>query len=179
MKKYKEIDGDLIVFAKEGKFDVITHGCNCFNTMGAGIAPQMAKAFGCDTFSLEKGSKGDLDKLGRIDFQALRLYDLTLPPFIKNAVTYPEFEKSEELLYVVNSYTQYHYGKNHSDGIQTPINYTALAMCMNKINSKFKGKHIGLPRIGAGLAGGDWDRIKNIIQSELKDCDITIVNYKK
>lgn len=176
---YQEINGDLIKLAKEGKFDVITHGCNCFNTMGAGIAPQMAKAFGCDTFRLEKFGKGDVDKLGRIDFQALRRYDLSLPPFITNAVTYPEFEKEEEILYVVNSYTQYHYGKNHSDGISKPLNYTALAMCMNKINTIFKGKHIGLPKIGAGLAGGNWNEIITIIESELKDCDITIVNYKK
>jgi O-acetyl-ADP-ribose deacetylase (regulator of RNase III) len=24
------IDGDLVKMAKEGKFDVIAHGCNCF-----------------------------------------------------------------------------------------------------------------------------------------------------
>jgi O-acetyl-ADP-ribose deacetylase (regulator of RNase III) len=29
------IDGDLIKLAKEGKFDVIAHGCNCHSTMGA------------------------------------------------------------------------------------------------------------------------------------------------
>lgn len=26
--KYEEIDGDLIKLTKEGKFDVIVHGCN-------------------------------------------------------------------------------------------------------------------------------------------------------
>jgi O-acetyl-ADP-ribose deacetylase (regulator of RNase III) len=50
---------------------------------------------------------------------------------------------------------------------------------MRKINHRFKGKHIGLPKIGAGLAGGDWDRIKKIIQSELTDCIVTVVIYKK
>ena len=33
-----KIKGDLIKFAINGKFDVIIHGCNCFCTMGAGIA---------------------------------------------------------------------------------------------------------------------------------------------
>lgn len=28
------------------------------------------------------------------------------------------------------------------------------------------------------LAGGDWDRIKEIIQEELKDCEVTVVIYK-
>jgi O-acetyl-ADP-ribose deacetylase (regulator of RNase III) len=40
----KEIEGDLIDLAKRGHFDVVTHGCNCFCTMGAGIAPQMVWA---------------------------------------------------------------------------------------------------------------------------------------
>ena len=47
------VDGDLIKLAKVGKFDVIVHGCNCLSTMGAGIAPQMAAAFGCDKFEME------------------------------------------------------------------------------------------------------------------------------
>ena len=36
----------------------------------------------------------------------------------------------------------------------------------------------GIAAIGAGLAGGDWNRIKAIIQTELKDCDVTVVIYK-
>ncbi len=32
------INGDLIDLAKNGNFDVIIHGCNCFRTMGVGIA---------------------------------------------------------------------------------------------------------------------------------------------
>lgn len=47
---YTEVNGDLIKLAKRGEFDVIGHGCNCFCTMGAGIAPQMAEAFDCDSF---------------------------------------------------------------------------------------------------------------------------------
>ena len=39
----KYIDGDLV---KEAElFDVIAHCCNCFCTMGAGIAPQIKNKF--------------------------------------------------------------------------------------------------------------------------------------
>lgn len=34
----KEIEGDLIQMALNGDFDIIAHGCNCFNTMRSGIA---------------------------------------------------------------------------------------------------------------------------------------------
>ena len=35
--KYKV--GDLIEAAKSGEINVFGHGCNCFCTMGSGIAP--------------------------------------------------------------------------------------------------------------------------------------------
>ena len=49
---------------------------------------------------------------------------------------------------------------------------------MRKINHIFKGKHIGLPWLGTGLAGGSRKIVKQIIQRELKDCNITMVEYK-
>ena len=39
------IKGDLIDLAIEGKFDLIVHGCNCFNTMGKGIAKSIRQNF--------------------------------------------------------------------------------------------------------------------------------------
>ena len=170
---YQEIDGDLITLAKEGKFDVIAHGCNCHSTMGAGIAPQMARAFGCDRFEMERiGS--DVNKLGNIDYQTFVLGQFAIwsTEDAKNNDNEPE-------LTVVNAYTQYNYGRNHSDGDFKPLSYEALTLCMKKINVVFRGQHIGLPKIGAGLAGGDWERIKFIIQRELQDCQVTVVNYKK
>jgi O-acetyl-ADP-ribose deacetylase (regulator of RNase III) len=50
---------------------------------------------------------------------------------------------------------------------------------MRKMNRVFKGMRIGLPQIGCGLAGGDWNRVKEIIQRELKDMDVTVVIYDK
>jgi O-acetyl-ADP-ribose deacetylase (regulator of RNase III) len=47
------------------------------------------------------------------------------------------------------------------------------------MNKTFAGKHIGLPKIGAGLAGGDWKIIKSMIIDGFKDCKITVINYKK
>ena len=49
---------------------------------------------------------------------------------------------------------------------------------MRKVNKIFKGKHIGLPKIGCGLAGGSWSIVSKIIRDELWECNVTIVNYK-
>jgi O-acetyl-ADP-ribose deacetylase (regulator of RNase III) len=169
---YQEIEGDLIRLAKEGTFDVITHGCNCLSNMGAGIAPQMAKAFGVDKFQMELWGP-TIGKLGCIDYETFVIG--------QNAIWSLEDADNklgEPELAVVNSYTQYRYGKNHTDGVSKPLDYEALTLCMRKINTTFSGKHIGLPKIGAGLAGGDWNRIKKIIQTELKDMKVSVVIYK-
>lgn len=173
---YNEINGNLIYLAREGMFDVITHGCNCLCQMGAGIAPQMANEFGCNTFKMEGDKyRGDINKLGTIDYEILYYEDN------KRWTQYPDEggKWATHKLSVVNSYTQYKYGKNHTDGVSKPLDYEALTMCLRKINHTFKGQRIGLPQIGAGLAGGDWNRIKNIIQTELKDCDVTVVIFQK
>jgi len=164
---YKEIEGDLIKLGLEGNFDVISHGCNCFCTMQAGIAPQMVKTFGTDRFELEKNQyKGNINKLGQIDWEYVPLLN-TSGNVIKNLI-------------VVNSYTQFYYGKNHTDGVEKPVDYEAITMCMRKINHIFKGKHIGLPYvIGCGLAGGDINIVLPIIKRELKDMDVTMVKYNK
>jgi O-acetyl-ADP-ribose deacetylase (regulator of RNase III) len=172
MNNVSYIDGDLIKLAKEGKFDVIAHGCNCHSTMGAGIAPQMAKAFGCDRFEMELYGT-DINKLGNIDYQTFVLGEnaiWSLEDFKNN--------RNEPELTVVNAYTQFNYGINHANGDAKPLSYEALTLCMKKMNLIFSGKHIGLPKIGAGLAGGDWNKIESIIKQELKDCKVTIVNYK-
>ena len=151
--KLKYVDGDLIKLAQAGEFDVIAHGCNCFCVMAAGLAPQMAKAFAVDRFPLEHPRhRGDKSKLGKIEYTRIPL------------------EKAG-YLYVFNAYTQYQMG--HGE-----FNYGALRSCLMKIDSRLeRGSRIGLPRIGAGLAGGDWTVIAQIIVEELGNHDVTIVNY--
>ena len=165
---YQEIDGNIIELSKKGKFDVIVHGCNCFCVQKSGLAPQMVKAFQTDNFKMEAPSyKGSMNKLGAIDSKMFTM-----------SSGVPDFRKFD--LVVVNAYTQYYNKANNPQG-ETAINadYEAITLCMRKLNHRFKGKHIGLPKIGAGRAGGDWNIIKSIIQKELKDCQITIVIYNK
>jgi O-acetyl-ADP-ribose deacetylase (regulator of RNase III) len=177
------IEGDLIKLALEGKFDVIAHGCNCFCTMGAGIAPQMAETFGCDNYPMESIEfKGGINKLGQIDYDYYNLcINSTTNEFkiFQHSIIRTQFKHWDclKILTVINAYTQYNFKNNSSN--RTLLDYEALTLCMRKINHIFKGQHIGLPQIGCGLAGGDWDKVKNIIETELCDCNVTIVKFKK
>jgi O-acetyl-ADP-ribose deacetylase (regulator of RNase III) len=164
MEGYKEINGDLIKLAKEGAFDVITHGCHCFNSMAKGLGAQMADAFGVNKLPLEGDSGfGDIEKLGQIDY--LKMDIATADP-----------TEDQDPLWVVNSYTQYA-GTwiRVGDGA---LDYIALRAALRKINMRWPGHTIGLPKIGCGLAGGDWEKVKKIIGEELKDMFVIIVKYK-
>lgn len=160
---YKEIEGDLIVLALEGKFDTIAQGNNCFCVQGAGLAPQFVKAFDTNNPAIypseDTKKAGDIRKLGNIEWGNVVL-------------------KNGKMLDVVNCYTQYKYGINHIDGDAKPFDYDAFTLCMRKMNFVFSGKHIGLPKIGSHLAGGDWELIKKIIIKEFTNCKVTIVIYK-
>lgn len=173
------LDGNLITLAKSGEFEVIVQGVNCFCTQKSGLAPQMVDAFGTDKFQYEQlRFKGEISKLGNIEYRLKFLnkdkWEAAPAP---TGLFYGEIPK--KTLYVVNAYTQYRYGRSHEKGGKSPIDYSAFTLCMTKINHIFAGKHIGLPKIGSGLAGGDWLKLLEIIKTELKDCKVTIVNYKK
>ena len=86
----KKLKGDLLAYALDGTFDVIVHGCNCYCTMGAGIAKSIkiqfpeACAADCTT------TRGDKDKLG--------------------SYTSALIERDENVRFtVVNAYTQFHW----------------------------------------------------------------------
>lgn len=163
------IKGDIIELAKQGNFDVIVHGCNCMSTMGKGLAVPMKKTFGCDKFPMELQGP-DINKLGCIDYQYKSHFGIgALDPMGEVELKF----RDGGSVCVVNAYTQYRYGNGND------LDYEALALCMRKINRKFRGSRVGLPWIGCGLAGGSKDKVKVIIEQELTNCNVTIVEYEK
>ncbi|MGI0117482.1 macro domain-containing protein [Zooshikella sp. RANM57] len=148
----KEICGDLIKLAMDGEFDVIIHGCNCQCQMGKGIALTIKKLFP-DAYAAdcetEKSSKG---KLGTYSFA--------------------EVENSGHHFTIVNAYTQFHWR-----GTGVKADYEAIRKVMVAVKKQFTGLRIGYPLIGAGLAGGDWARISQIIDQELEGENHTLVRF--
>lgn len=145
----KYTEGNLIELANAGEFEVIGHGCNCFLNMGAGIAKSIRKAFPEAYTTDWTTRKGDRNKLGTFSF-----------------VDYGN-------LVVLNLYTQFDYGP----GLRA--DYNAIRECMKKIKKEYSGKRIGLPLIGCGLGGGNWEIVSKIIEEELESEDVTIVKLPK
>ncbi|MDB4311956.1 macro domain-containing protein [bacterium] len=153
---------DLIDAAKDGDINVLAHGCNCYNTMGSGIAPLIAKAFPAMHEVDQRTTKGDEKKLG----------NLTGAVVSENLVGF-------------NLYSQYGYwGRNKGE---MDLDYDALESALIKLRDRLQeALHkgwltvdpiIGLPKIGAGLAGGDWEKIEKIIHKQLTQHGYEVIIY--
>ena len=111
--------------------------------MGGGIARSIREAFPAAYEADLRTPSGDRTKLGTCTSATLARADGST------------FD-------VVNAYTQYDFR-----GPGPKLDYDALASAFSGIRQQHSGRRIGYPKIGAGLAGGDWSRIERIINSEL------------
>lgn len=146
------INGNLIDLALAGHFDVIIHGCNCYHTMGAGIAKKIKEVFP-EAYSADKSTKyGDHGKIGSFSSAKIK----------RNGF---EFD-------VINAYTQGRYGRG-----KDLFEYDGFRKILKNINITYANKKVGLPLIGCGLAGGDKDKILNIIREELINVDYKVVEF--
>lgn len=145
-----KITGDLIALAQAGEFDVIIHGCNCFCTMGAGIAKIIKKEFPEAYHADLNTLSGDKEKLG----------------------TYSEANiiRDDCNFIILNAYTQFNW---RGQGIKA--DYHAIRNVFKRVKQNFPTAKIAYPMIGAGLAKGDWNMIATIIDQELGDLDHRLV----
>lgn len=134
----KHTKGNLLDLAEAGEFDVVVQGCNCFNTMGGGIAREIRERYPL-VASVDMATVcGDYTKLGN----------------------WTECDAGGENRFtVINAYTQY----NMSQGTDV-FEYIAFQLILDKLVYTYGGKRIGLPYIGMGLAGGDPKWIMPMIE---------------
>lgn len=152
------ITGDLLALADAGEFDIIVQGCNCFNTMGAGIALQIANRYPDAQFVDLATSAGDYNKLGNYTMATVTT---GVKPFS-----------------IINAYTQYGVSNSGEDVFE----YTSFEMILQKLAYTLGNYNFGLPMIGMGLAGGDPAKIMPIIESfaqavENKGGSVTLVQF--
>lgn len=148
MLKYKV--GCLIEAATTGEVNVIAHQCNCFNTMGSGIAPLIAKAFPLAEKADNQTEKGSIGKLGGFSYAYDPTYDVN----------------------VYNLYGQYGYSRTGQD-----TDYYALRKALVRMREDLMvpvGYKIGFPKLGAGLGGGNWGTISSLIEDIFNGYDVTI-----
>ena len=129
--------GDVL---KSGE-TLIVHGCNCKNTMAAGIARQVRtqcpNAYAADRATI----CGDIKKLGTFTYAL-----------------------EDNGMCIFNAYTQYNYNRN-----VLCLDYEALEKSISSICEWIRQyqqgeSHLAMPKIGCGLAGGDWKIVSEILE---------------
>lgn len=158
MLKYKV--GDICEALRTGEVDAIGHQANCFNTMNSGVAKAIRTAFPDAYVADCETEKGDISKFG----------DSTVGMHTR--------EDGETVL-IYNLYGQYNYGYDAKGYTNYVKLREALVSMRNDLRTAVDyGVHynkVGFPKIGAGLGGGDWSIISNIIEDVFgEEFDVTI-----
>lgn len=153
--------GNLLDMADNGDFDIIIQGCNCFNAMGAGLAPQIAKRYPMAEDVDNATVKGTITKLGNWTM-AYNTHDTNHPVQFR----------------IINAYTQYLTSQQGEDVFE----YAAFELILRKLAHQYGAQRYGLPYIGMGLAGGDKKRIMALIEDFAKEIStkggtVTLVEY--
>jgi len=155
----KHTKGNLLDLAVEGKFNIIMHGCNCFNTMGSGIAREIRERFPEAAMADAMTESGDRSKLGTITVSGA-------PNSVGGFV-------------IVNAYTQYSTSRAGEDVFEYESFQKILDAFVIDASPRM---NIGLPYIGMGLAGGNKERIMGMIEDfaqkvSAKGGSVTLVEF--
>ena len=137
-----EYKGNLLTAVIEDA--IIVHGCNMQGVMGAGFAKQLRSIY------------PEAYRLYRTHYEDNALYlGKALP-----------VQVNENGLVIVNGITQVFYGRkpNHQY-----CDYNAISSVFRTVNeiAMRENKEVHFPKIGCGLAGGDWDIVQTLISATM------------
>ncbi|MGE8036295.1 macro domain-containing protein [Lysinibacillus sp. NPDC093692] len=127
---------------------LILHVVNILGLWGKGFVLSLSKQFPSAKKEYLKWSKDkETFRLGEVQFVCVR---------------------QQKPIFIANMLAQKGVRKNYKDST-TYIDYDALRLCLKKVArfSLINRLSIQMPKIGSGLAGGDWREIEKIINEEL------------
>jgi O-acetyl-ADP-ribose deacetylase (regulator of RNase III) len=122
---------------------LIVHGCNAQGVMGSGVALAVR----------QKYPKAYNDYRTAIFENFLGLGEV-------------QFVKVSEDLFVCNAVTQEFYGRDN----KVYVSYEAIRSVFQVVFSLVTEEYtVSIPKIGAGLGGGSWEKILQIIKEQAKE----------
>lgn len=121
---------------------IIPHICNDLGAWGAGFVLALSKKWAQPEMAYRRLSKQEL---------------------VRGTVQFIRVEKN---VLVANMIAQHGIRSRFNP---TPIDYAALSVCLKEVDhmAHSTASNVHMPKIGAGLAGGDWDKIESIIKNTL------------
>lgn len=152
------VNGDATRPAGKGK-KLVVHVCNDLGLWGRGFVLAISRRWSAPEESYRRwhGSRDGSFGLGRI-----------------------QVVQVEDDLYVVNMVAQSGIaGRRGGPEVGPPIQYADLKVCLTSVANLAKtlGASVHMPRIGAGLGGGDWSVVEKIITECLVNAGVSTTVY--
>lgn len=151
------VNGDVLSAFNDG-YDVVAHQSNCMGAMGAGLAKQIRNEFPnvYQEYTRLCGRQKSEQLLGKC--QLVKIND-------------------REDKYIANLFGQLDYGGKKKNTDYQKLRHSLQVLKMNMLYKSLSA--VALPYgIGCGLAGGNWEKVKSIIQEELDDTfDVRLYKY--
>lgn len=142
----KKVTGDITIFNGN-----IAHGCNSHGVMGAGVALALRNKFP----QIFREYKDYCDRYWGDSVGHIVSVPISASTTIHNCIVQRDFG---------------------SRGIKY-VSYDAIDTCFKKLNDIYKYSecpNLAIPKIGAGLGGGNWFIIENIINTVTPDINIEL-----
>lgn len=140
----------------EASEDVVVHGVNVLGRFGKGVAGAMAEAWPEAKDSYLRAHTAGRLKLGTVVWADVGSH------IVGHAVTQPTIGR-----------TGLHVSMSALTGCMGAIASAAVnGIPQTRLTSGFRS--VAMPKIGAGLGGGDWQEIESAIESACTDLDIAI-----
>jgi O-acetyl-ADP-ribose deacetylase (regulator of RNase III) len=147
----KNIKFGDILSVEEG---IIVHGCNSLGIMGSGIALQIKQKYPLCFLAYQRhiqdSLKSNTDVMGTV-------------------VPYKVPEKN---LIIMNAITQKNFGKDGKKYVSYESVFEAFKIIVALADGPWERRHVHYPLIGAGLGGGDWSLISELIDNAFGEYQI-------
>lgn len=124
----------------------IVHGCNAQGVMGSGVAKIVKQKYPKAFADYRKVFETDGLELGRV-----------------------YWSEQPDGMMIGNAITQQNFGVH-----KRQVSYPAVMACFQQIEEELYGEIVAIPRIGAGLGGGEWEIIEEIIDFTVKNSMIAV-----
>lgn len=139
--------GDIFSAVENNDIDIIAHQANCMSIMGSGIAKAIREKYPMAYRADVNDERSPEQRLGSYSFC-----------------------NTGDGVIIFNLYGQYYPGPDtRYHALQGAL--SQMACLIKKVNPVFR---IGLPLIGCGVGGGDWNVVSEILLEELDGLDWTV-----
>lgn len=145
----KYVKGDIC----DTELDYIAHGVNCQNKMGSGVARAL------------------YERYPEVKEEYHIMLDKELPLRVASSDLLGDYiivESGAKTIF--NCFTQDKYGYNG----EKLVSYAAILECFGCLNLNLNQEKLAIPKIGCGLAGGDWTVVEALINEVTPDIEIWV-----